>query len=80
MSGLLALVLLIASLLGLGLLLGLVQLAIYLLLVRSGRLARAAVPFFPFLWLRGMVAVVALGALAAIILGIIGGAPGQHAR
>jgi hypothetical protein len=79
MSGLLSLLLLVAAPPALGLLLGLVQLAVYLLLVRRGRLARGAVPFFPILWLRGMVAVVALGALAAIIQGISGGANGLHA-
>jgi hypothetical protein len=78
MNGLLALLLLVAAPPALGLALGLLQLAVYLALVRGGRLARSAVPFFPILWLRGMVAVVALGALAAIIQSLSGGAPGPH--
>ncbi len=78
MNGLLALLLLIAAPPALGLLLGLVQLAVYLVLVRRGRLERGKVPFFPILWLRGMVLVVALGALAAIVQGISGGASGPH--
>jgi hypothetical protein len=78
MNGLLSLLLLVAAPPALGLLLGLVQLAIYLVLVRSGRLERRAVPFFPILWLRGMVVVVALGALAAIVQSLSGGAGGAQ--
>jgi hypothetical protein len=77
MSSALSLLLLFAAPPGLGLLVGLLQLAVYRLLVARGRLPRGAVPFFPILWLRGMVLVVAVGALAGIILGIAGGAPGD---
>src|SRR5277367_1370359 len=80
MSGVIALLLLFSAPPALGLLLGLVQLALYRLLVARGRIARGAVPFFPILWLRGMVAVVALGALQAIIQSIAGGAPGRCGR
>ena len=44
-----------------------------LLLVALGRIPRERIPFFPFLWLRGMIAVVAIGAVLAIIQTILGG-------
>jgi hypothetical protein len=66
MSGVLSLLLLLMAPPVLGLILGLMQWAVYRALVRSGRLARERVPFFPFLWLRGMIVVVAVGAILAI--------------
>jgi hypothetical protein len=50
----------------LGLVLGLLQLLGYAVLVKAGRTSWERVPFFPILWLRGMVVVVAVGAILAI--------------
>lgn len=50
----------------LGLLLGLVQLLSYAVKVRLGFATWDQVPFFPILWLRGMVVVVAVGAVLGI--------------
>ncbi len=52
----------------LGLVLALVQLAIYRLLVRWGRINAEQIPFFGALLLRGMVAVFVLGALSGLVL------------
>ena len=49
-----------------GLVLGLLQLAVYLLLVKAGSLPRERIPFFPILWLRGMLVVVVLGVAMGI--------------
>jgi hypothetical protein len=49
----------------LGLLFALLQLLVYLLLVKAGRVDR--VPFFPVLWLRGMLLVVVLGVILAVL-------------
>jgi hypothetical protein len=51
----------------LGLVLGLLQLLGYAVLVKAGRTTWDAVPFFPILWLRGMVVVVAVGAILGIV-------------
>ena len=51
----------------LGLLFGLVQLLGYVVLVKTGRLASDKIPFFPILWLRGMLLVVVLGVAMAIL-------------
>ena len=50
-----------------GLLFGLVQLLGYVVLVKTGRLASDKIPFFPILWLRGMLLVVVLGVAMAIL-------------
>jgi hypothetical protein len=75
MSGILGFVALILAPPLLGLVLGLLQLAVYRVLVGLGRLPRERIPFFPFLWLRGMIAVVAVGAVLAIIQTIANGGP-----
>ncbi len=76
MNGLLGFAALILSPPLLGLVLGLAQLLVYRTLVALGRFQRERIPFFPFLWLRGMIAVVAVGAVLAIIQTISsGGAP-----
>ena len=49
-----------------GLVFGLLQLIIYLLLVKIKWLESERVPFFPILWLRGMMVVIALGVMMAI--------------
>ena len=49
-----------------GLVFGLLQLAGYALMVKAGRTTWDDVPFFPILWLRGMVVVVAVGAVLGI--------------
>jgi hypothetical protein len=49
-----------------GLVFGLLQLAVYLALVKAGNLPRERIPFFPILWLRGMLVVVALGVAMGI--------------
>jgi hypothetical protein len=67
MSGLLSLLLLLLAPPVLGLAFGLIQWGIYRALVRAGRVARERVPFFPILWLRGMIVVVAIGAIFAIV-------------
>lgn len=51
----------------LGLLFGLLQLLGYAVLVKTGRLASDKIPFFPILWLRGMLLVVVLGVAMAIL-------------
>ena len=50
-----------------GLLFGLVQLLGYVVLVKTGRLASDKIPFFPILWLRGMLLVVVRGVAMAIL-------------
>jgi len=52
----------------LGLVFGLVQLLVYVVLVKTGRISSENIPFFPILWLRGMTLVVVLGAAMAIYL------------
>jgi hypothetical protein len=49
-----------------GLVFGLLQLIIYLLLVKIQWIKNERVPFFPILWLRGMMVVIALGVMMAI--------------
>ena len=49
-----------------GLVFALLQLAGYALMVKAGRTTWDDVPFFPILWLRGMVVVVAVGAVLGI--------------
>ena len=44
-----------------GLVLGLIQLLVYVALVKAGSLPRERIPFFPILWLRGMLVVVVIG-------------------
>jgi hypothetical protein len=61
----------------LGLLFGLLQLLVYVVLAKSGRLAAEQIPFFPILWLRGMLAVVVLGAVLAILQHLGGAADGR---
>jgi hypothetical protein len=73
MNGALSLLLLVLSPLVLGLILGLLQWAVYRALVRAGRIPGTSVPFFPVLCLRGMVVVVAIGALLAIIQSLSSG-------
>jgi hypothetical protein len=51
----------------LGLVFGLIQLLIYVVLARTGRIAADNVPFFPILWLRGMLVVVVLGVILAVL-------------
>jgi hypothetical protein len=51
----------------LGLLFGLLQLLGYVVLVKIGRLPSDKIPFFPILWLRGMLLVVVLGVAMAIL-------------
>ena len=50
----------------LGLVFGLLQLLGYAVMVKAGRTTWEQVPFFPILWLRGMVVVVAVGAVLGI--------------
>lgn len=50
----------------LGLVFGLLQLLGYALMVKAGKATWDDVPFFPILWLRGMVVVVAVGAILGI--------------
>jgi hypothetical protein len=51
----------------LGLLFGLLQLLGYVVLVKIGRLPADKIPFFPILWMRGMLLVVVLGVAMAIL-------------
>ncbi len=51
----------------LGLLFGLLQLLGYVVLVKIGRLTSDKIPFFPILWLRGMLLVVIVGVALAIL-------------
>jgi hypothetical protein len=50
-----------------GLIFGLVQLAYYQTLVKMGTKAADDVPFFPILWLRGMLLVVVIGVIFAVM-------------
>lgn len=50
----------------LGLVFGLLQLLGYVVMVKAGKTTWDEVPFFPILWLRGMVVVVAVGAILGI--------------
>jgi hypothetical protein len=68
LTPLLALGLTILAVPVLGLALALVQLAVYRLLVRLGRMNAEQIPFFGALLLRGMIAVFVLGALTGLIL------------
>jgi hypothetical protein len=51
----------------LGLVFGLLQLVAYVLLNKMGQLSTEQIPFFPILWLRGMLVVVAIGVVLAIL-------------
>lgn len=57
----------------LGLVFGLVQLLVYVVLAKSGRITSERIPFFPILWLRGMLLVVVLGVLMAVFQHVDGG-------
>lgn len=59
----------------LGVALALVQLGIYRGLANLGRLPRNQVPWFGFLWLRGMAAAVVILAVLAVASRTLGGAP-----
>lgn len=50
-----------------GLIFGLLQLLGYAVMVKAGKTTWDEVPFFPILWLRGMVVVVAVGAILGIL-------------
>lgn len=58
----------------LGLVFGLLQLLVYLVLARTGRISAENIPFFPILWLRGMLVVVVLGVLLAVLQHLDGSA------
>lgn len=51
----------------LGLVFGLIQLLVYVVLSKTGRMDAENIPFFPILWLRGMVLVVVLGVVLAVL-------------
>ncbi len=51
----------------LGLVFGLLQLLVYVVLAKAGRISSENIPFFPILWLRGMMVVVALGVILAVL-------------
>lgn len=51
----------------LGLVFGLVQLLVYVVLAKTGRITSDQIPFFPILWLRGMLVVVVLGVVLAVL-------------
>ncbi|MBA3698512.1 MAG: hypothetical protein H0W78_06640 [Planctomycetes bacterium] len=51
----------------LGLVFGLIQLLVYVVLAKAGRITAEQIPFFPILWLRGMLVVVVLGVLLAVL-------------
>jgi hypothetical protein len=51
----------------LGLVFGLLQLLVYVVLAKAGRIDGEKIPFFPILWLRGMLLVVALGVVLAVL-------------
>ena len=51
----------------LGLVFGLLQLMAYVLLNKMGQLSAEQIPFFPILWLRGMLVVVVIGVVLAIL-------------
>lgn len=51
----------------LGLVFGLVQLLVYVVLAKAGRIDGEKIPFFPILWLRGMLVVVVLGVILAVL-------------
>lgn len=56
-----------------GILLGLVQLAVYALLARHGRIAAERIPAFIVLFARGMLAVVLLAIVLAVLAHVLGG-------
>jgi hypothetical protein len=51
----------------LGLVFGLLQLLVYVVLAKAGRIDGEKIPFFPILWLRGMLIVVVLGVALAVL-------------
>ena len=51
----------------LGLVFGLIQLLVYVVLAKTGRISSENIPFFPILWLRGMLLVVVLGVVLAVL-------------
>ena len=51
----------------LGLVFGLIQLLVYVVLAKTGRITSEQIPFFPILWLRGMLLVVVLGVVLAVL-------------
>ncbi len=51
----------------LGLVFGLVQLLVYVVLAKTGRITSEQIPFFPILWLRGMLVVVVVGVIMAVL-------------
>jgi hypothetical protein len=51
----------------LGLVFGLIFLLVYVVLAKSGRITSDQIPFFPILWLKGMLLVVVVGVLMAIL-------------
>lgn len=51
----------------LGLVFGLLQLLVYVVLAKAGRIDGEKIPFFPILWLRGMLVVVVLGVILAVL-------------
>jgi hypothetical protein len=51
----------------LGLVFGLIQLLVYVVLAKTGQITSEQIPFFPILWLRGMLAVVVFGVVLAVL-------------
>jgi hypothetical protein len=51
----------------LGVVFGLLQLFGYVMLQKSGKITPEDIPFFPILWLRGMLVVVVIGVIFAIL-------------
>ncbi len=49
-----------------GLFFGVLQLIVYMLLEKTGRITKEQIPFFPILWLKGMLVVVVIGVIMAI--------------
>ena len=49
-----------------GLVFGLLQLLVYKILEKTGRIRREQIPFFPILWLKGMLIVVVIAVIMAI--------------
>ena len=50
-----------------GLVFGFIQLLVYVVLAKTGRISSENIPFFPILWLRGMLLVVVLGVVLAVL-------------
>ena len=50
-----------------GLVFGLIQWLVYVVLSKTGRITSEQIPFFPILWLRGMLLVVVLGVVLAVL-------------